>query len=154
MRFARPIAGSLVLTGMGLSVMLSACADSGPGDAPSQVPAVDGAPAVWQLQPDQRLTAASTGFTALVSRLACNSGVTGDVVEPDIEIGEAEIVVTFRVEPDDPGAADCQGNDWVPYEVSVNEPIGDRALIDGQCRPGGAAEQTVFCDPGPSRWTP
>ncbi len=115
---------------------------------------MDRAPAVWELQSDQRLTTSSTGFTAIVSRLACNSGVTGDVVAPDVEFGESEIVVTFQVEPEDPDAADCQGNEWVPYDVTLTEPIGDRALIDGQCLPGGAAEQTVFCDPEHSRWTP
>lgn len=146
--------GSLVLPGTCGLAMLSACADPEPSDATSQAPAVDGAPAVWELQADQQLTASSTGFAVLVSRLDCNSGVTGEVLTPDVEIGDAEIVVTFEVAPDDAGAADCQGNEWVPYEVTLDEPIGDRALIDGQCRPGGAAEDTVFCDPEPSRWAP
>jgi hypothetical protein len=141
---------------MGVFAMLSlsACAEAKPNDTVSQTPSVDGAAAVWELQSGQRLTAFTTGFTALVSRLECNNGITGAVMAPNVQIRNSEIVVTFQVEPKEPGGADCQGNEWVPYEVTLNEPIGDRALIDGQCLPGWAAEQTSFCDPDPRRWTP
>jgi hypothetical protein len=110
--------------------------------------------AVWELAPDQTVTAAATTFTALVSRLGCNSGRTGDVSAPDIQVTDPQVVVTFAVEPADPGGGDCQGNDWVTYKVTLDEPLGNRPLIDGQCLPGRSAEKTSLCDADGTRWRP
>jgi len=58
----------------------------------------------------------------------------------------SEIVVTFSVKRRDPnGFSSCQGNREVPYEVQLSEPIGDRALVDGACKPGGKAVTTADC---------
>ena len=114
---------------------------SAPGDA-----------AVWTLKSDQTLQGSSTKFTALVSRLGCNSGATGQVSAPQLRISESEIVVTFAVAPKGPGPATCLGNDEVAYEVDLREPLQGRALVDGQCLPGGEAENTSFCTPGSTRF--
>ena len=132
---------------------LVGCA-SEPRDTAPAGPGAAGDAAVWVTGPDQDLDPSSTGFTALVSRLGCNSGVTGEVLSPDIRVTEAEVVVTFSVAPERSGAADCQGNDQVPYEVSLPEPLGERALVDGQCLEGGAAGTTSFCQPDATRWAP
>lgn len=79
----------------------------------------------------------------MVSRIACNSGVTGEVLAPDVQIRDSDVVVTFTVQPENAG----------PYEVRLNEPIGNRPLIDGQCLPGGEALDTSLCI-HPARWTP
>jgi hypothetical protein len=103
-------------------------------------------PAVWVLKPGQGLTSASQSFTALVTRLDCNGGVTGEVLEPTVEIGDTEIVVAFTVEAALGG--DCPSNDQVPFVVDIGQPIGDRRLIDGACREAGEAASTSFCDGG------
>jgi hypothetical protein len=118
------------------------------------VPAMAGGDAaVWFLAPDQDLQRSSTTFIALVSRLGCNSGVTGQVLEPEIRTSESEVVVTFSVAKQ-LGPADCPSNDQVPYEVDLGEPLQARALVDGQCLPGGAAATTSFCVPDATRFRP
>jgi hypothetical protein len=144
---------------------LMACEQAVPDDEPSvpssptpshvsQAPSAAGGAAVWELQPDKPLSVSSISFTALVSRLACNSGVTGAVLAPNVQIRPAEVVVTFQVEPGNPHGGNCQGNNWVPYEVELSEPIGHRSLIDGECLPGQEAERTSFCRPDGRRWSP
>lgn len=111
------------------------------------------ATAVWVLAPDQALDADASGFTAGVTRLGCNSGVTGTVNDPDIQVTEDEVVVTFTVSPGPPAAADCPGNDEVAYDVELPAPLGDRSLIDGACL-GEEAGDTVFCEPSGVRFRP
>src|SRR3954454_7464694 len=62
------------------------------------------------------LQGSSTKFTALVSRLGCHGGVTGQVLRPEIHRTESEVVVTFRVALKRSRAASCPGNDQVAYE--------------------------------------
>ena len=111
----------------------------------------DAAPGVWELDPSQPAPRTAAGFTALVTRLGCNGGVTGEVARPHIEMTASQIVVTFQVTPGDPEAATCPSNQPVPYLVELGEPVGGRQLIDGRCLPGGEAETTSLCEP--TRWT-
>jgi len=119
----------------------SPLANPEPGDA-----------AVWTTDPDALPSSSASTFTALVSRLGCNSGVTGEVMRPGVVLSDTEVVITFTVEAADPRAGDCQGNDAVPYVVDLGQVIGDRALVDGRCRPKGAAVGTSFCEGGDVRW--
>jgi len=96
----------------------------------------------------------SRTFTALVSRLGCNNGATGQVLAPEIHMSESEVVVTFSVAPKEPGAANCLGNDEVAYEVDLGERVLDRELVDGQVLPGGEAVTTSFCVPDSTRYKP
>jgi hypothetical protein len=105
---------------------------------------------VWELDREKLPSATSTKFVALVSRLGCNNGVTGKAVKPVVKMSKSQIVVTFQVTPGKPKAANCPGNNSVPYEVKLGEPIAGRQLIDGRCLPGGEAEPTSLCEP--SRW--
>jgi hypothetical protein len=69
-------------------------------------------------------------------------------------MSESEVVVTFSVAPKQPGPAECQDNDQVPYEVDLGEPLRARALVDGQCLPGGEAATTSMCARGATRFSP
>lgn len=131
----------LVLTA-GLAVLVVGC-----GQLPGST-----AGAVWGLAPDQRVDAETTRLSVLVSRVGCNSGVTGEVQEPDVRMDADDVEITFLVRPGEPSAADCQGNVEVPYEVVLPEPLGDRRLVDGQCASGGDAGGTLWCDPDGVRW--
>jgi hypothetical protein len=111
------------------------------------------AAATWDLAPDQSLDAETTTFTALVTRLDCNSGVTGEVNDAEVEFTDTEVVITFTVSPRTPGDGDCQGNDPVRHEVDLPQALGDRALVDGQCA-SAEAEDTEPCRPDGVRYTP
>lgn len=109
--------------------------------------------ATWVVAPDEQIAAGTTTFTALVTRLSCSGGVTGTVEEPRIRVTDEQVILTFRVSPEDPAAADCQGNDAVPYDVELPEPLGDRALVDGACEDRSIAG-TAACSAGPVRAVP
>ncbi|WP_183095456.1 hypothetical protein [Nocardioides stalactiti] len=120
-------------------------------DAPT-TQAKRGDAAVWSIRRGTELTSGTTTFTASVSRLGCHSGVTGRVLEPAVTYEDAQVVVTFEVEAAVGGSFDCQGNDQVAHEVVLDEPLGDRALVDGSCLEGGEAGTTSFCSPDGVRW--
>jgi hypothetical protein len=98
------------------------------------------------------LTSASQSFIANVYRLSCNGGVTGTVLQPTINVGDARFVVTFTVKRGQPGAHSCQGNPPVPVVVDLGMPIGNRQLIDGACRSGSPASKSEPCVDGQVRW--
>ena len=109
---------------------------------------------MWTITSGDKITSTSSSFTAQVTRLGCNNGVTGEVFAPQVTLAESEIVVTFSVEALPDGEYTCPGNDVVPYIVAVGEAIGNRPLVDGACAMGSDAESTTFCDGGGVRWTP
>lgn len=76
------------------------------------------------------------------------------VTEPDVQLEDDKVVLTFAVEPAVPSGGDCQGNDQVPYEVELPEPLGDQKLIDGQCASKAEASGTSYCQPDGVRYQP
>lgn len=112
------------------------------------------ADASWQLAPDQDISPTSKQLDLLVTRVGCNSGVTGEVQEPQIEVKSDRVIVTFTVTPGEPGSADCQGNPEVPYRLTLPEPLGERALVDGQCLNNDDLARTSFCADGGFRYEP
>ena len=130
-----------VITGAATAALLvsaAGCSLAGPGVA------------TWQPAPGQQVADDATSFTAEVTRLDCNSGVTGEVNDPRVEESEETITITFTVSPSKAGAADCQGNDAVAYEVRLSAPLGRRTLVDGACASTEAGE-TTFCAPDGTR---
>jgi heat shock protein HslJ len=114
-------------------------------------PVVEGDTAVWDVDAAIPPAPSSTYFTVMVTRLGCNGGETGKVLEPDVSADGEQVVVTFSVEPMSGG--DCPSNNSVRYVVELGEPLGDRDLVDGACLAGEAAA-TSFCSEGAVRWPP
>lgn len=112
------------------------------------------ADASWKLAPGQQVGPTSEQLEVLVTRVGCNSGVTGQVVEPRIEVNSDRVIVTFVVTPGEPGSADCQGNPEVPFRLTLPEPLGNRALADGQCLTNDDVASTAFCADGGLRYEP
>ncbi len=124
-------------------VALLGCTSPAPEAAPNATaspevtdsPAMpDSSPAVWELATSTAIDSGATVFDVLVMRTECNSGVTGTVNPPLVDFRAEEIVISFTVSPGTPAAATCQGNDQVEYTVTLDQPVGDRRLVDGARR--------------------
>ena len=93
-------------------------------------------------------------LAAVVLVGACSGGETGPVLEPVVHMDDERIKVTFAVESLPPGGYECPGNDAVPHVVVLDEPVGDRELVDGACLSGEAATTAPCVDEDPVRWRP
>ena len=147
----RPGRASLWLSGL---LLLCACgagatasSDDDSDASPSPAPAGD--VAFWETDPSQPPEANARSFTALVRRLGCASGVTGDVLQPRVVESEREVVVTFTVAPQSDGGL-CPMNKAVPYSVKLAAALGARSLRDGTCD-APPANTTAACL-SPQRW--
>ena len=130
-RSVRIVAGAALL-------LLAACGsatDAGSGSS--------GDPATWELRQD--VTETNESLDIGVTRLGCASGVTGEVLEPRVTYEAERIVVEVDVALIGDGAHNCQGNDVVPVTVPLDEPVGQRQIVDGACLDGEAAT-TLFCE--------
>jgi hypothetical protein len=90
-------------------------------------------PADWWLDPaGPRPGPAATEFDALVHERSCASGESPEGrIAPPFVIYEAEaVVLTFGVVPK-PGGGRCPSNPPGRFHVTLDEPIGDRWLLDG-----------------------
>lgn len=125
-------------------------AGSDAGAAPSPLQQV-GDTATWELLHPGRVGPTDQGLMVGVTRLGCSSGVTGQVLPPQVAYGQDRIVVRTDVERLPDGASSCPGNDVVPVEVHLEEPIGGRDLVDAACLEGEAVG-TAACPQGP-RWS-
>jgi hypothetical protein len=165
-----------IVSVLALAMLLVACSKSDPSgnatqdqrlapSAPSpsttssepQSTSGKGAAAIWVIRDAHSVAADAKEFTADVTRLGCNGGVTGTVLPPTVREDTERVVVTFTVEPVSPGAHTCPGNAFVPTVVKLQGPIGQRQLVDGACDPGGAAASTAWCQvdsADPVRWSP
>jgi hypothetical protein len=129
-----------------LSLLLAGCQRGAPVDGatpPQQAP--EGAAAVWQIADATALNADSDAFDVGVTRMQCSGGVTGEALDPVIDYAETTIVVRIDVVPLDGDLYSCPGNNSVPVSVKLDEPIGDRVLVDGGCaHPDMSAN--VYCE--------
>lgn len=132
---------TMALVALGVIVLAGGC--HGPGGEGEPATGGEGDPATWQLLVD--VTAQSTDLEIEVTRLGCASGATGEVLEPKVNYEEQRIVIEVDVAPYDADAADCQENDAVPISVDLDEPVGERDLIDGACL-DGEAMATTYCE--------
>lgn len=93
-------------------------------------------PAKWELAPDQSLQPDTQRLDVLVTELGCASGMPPDgrVVPAAAIYRERDIIVIFGVEPL-PGAQTCQGAPPARVTLELEEPVGDRVLLDGYSLP-------------------
>ena len=89
-----------------------------------------------------------------MTRVGCNSGVTGEAEDPEVEVKSDRAIVTFVVTPGEPGTADCQGNPEQPFLLTLPELPGSRALAAGQCLANDDVARTAFCADGGLRYEP
>jgi hypothetical protein len=140
-----------VALGFAAVVVVSSCG-APPGSEGSPA-ASEGSTGVWELLDAAEVGPDSTALRLGVTRLECASGETGTVLEPDVQFERGRIVIRTDVEPLTGGAYECQGNNTVPVDVELSEPVGNRDLVDAACL-GGEAVTTAFCADGPVRWSP
>ncbi|WP_116949755.1 hypothetical protein [Jiangella endophytica] len=67
----------------------------------------------------------------------CSSGQSpaDRLTEPIVEYRADTVLITTRVEPLPPGGYTCPGSPSAPLTVHLDEPLGDRQLLDGQWYP-------------------
>ncbi len=72
----------------------------------------------------------------LVTEMACNSGqdAEGRVRLSDLAVRDDAIAVTVGVEART-GEADCPSNPPTPFVVELDEPLGDRVVLDASVHP-------------------
>lgn len=108
-------------------------------------------PATWILPEATELDASTQTFDIAVTRIECASGVTGEVLPLEIAEGEVQVVITATVARNRGGNATCQGNDEVIVAVALEEPLGDRELVDGVCERHPDRATHAYCL-DPVRW--
>lgn len=108
--------------------------------------------ATWSLAPDELLDPKSTFLVVEVTRLGCASGITGKVLDPQIQYEDAQVLLHIDVEKMGQGGQNCQGNDAVPVEIRLDQPLGVRELVDAACLEGEAVG-TAGCTDA-VRWAP
>ena len=112
-------------------------ADSYGSCTPRPIPPAGAAIAPWSVDADAEPPGpASRSIPALVHEQSCASGMSaeGRILEPSVAYGEGEVTITISVR-EMPG--DCQSNPLTPYVIKLDEPLGDRALLDGGQYPPG-----------------
>ncbi len=108
-----------------------------------EVPTVeDAVPASWAPSAGAHLSAGSTAIALDVIERACASATPADgrIVVRGLSYRQDAVVVTLGVIPL-PGANDCPGNPVTPFTLELDEPLGDRQLLDGAG--GGASPPTL-----------
>ena len=100
--------------------------------------------AQWWVDPGaEPIGPESERILAQVHELACASGESADgrILAPTIAYGTDDVTVTVIVESVE-GFAECPGNPLTPYLIELDEPLGDRVLLDGgQVPPGDPLEE-------------
>lgn len=121
-----------------LGLLLTAC-----GPAPNLGPA---GPATWTFAPGQEIGPDTTEFVAMVTERACASGQSSEdrIATQGIDYTADAIVVTFEVRALT-GAQACPGNPPSRVTVRLDEPLGNRRLLDGGREP--PAEPPVCANP-------
>jgi hypothetical protein len=128
------------------------------------LPAAGFGTASWTLDPAASLTPDSTEIPILVTEESCAGGRTPPAgsIRADVTYEDAGVLVTISVLSPEGGVYTCQANPPAPYVVHLDQPLGNRALLDGGTWPAvsvaGAPESagSPSAGPGdtPGPWTP
>ena len=86
----------------------------------------------WRVTRGARPASGSSSFPIEVMERECASGrpADGRIADPIVEYGEDAITITVPVRHVE-GDATCPGNPWTPFVLELDQPIGDRRLLDG-----------------------
>lgn len=87
--------------------------------------------------PDSPPDPTSAQVALLVTETRCNSGEDAEGRVEVIELRETAdtVEVVLAVRPRDAGAADCQSNPPTPFVLELEDPLGDRELLDASVIP-------------------
>lgn len=90
--------------------------------------------ASWRV--DGSIDAETTRLPLLVQEQECASGrsATGRIEDPDVDYRADSVVITIRVR-DRGGEQSCQANPDTRLVLRLDEPLGNRTLLDGGRRP-------------------
>lgn len=111
--------------------------------------------AQWDLADPQAVVAESQELDLLVTRIGCGSGVTGDITVTKVMTSEDEVSIGLTVEPLKGDTHTCQSNEVVPYTIDLDEPLGQRTLIDASCASSkDSASEVASCQQDAIKWTP
>src|SRR3546814_18761758 len=89
-------------------LVAAACGDDEVGiDTDQASGGVTGAAATWAVAENDPPTSDAESFTAMVERLGCSGGETGEVLEPSVAADEGQIVLTISGEPLPSGDYQC-----------------------------------------------
>lgn len=136
------------------ALALGGCGAVGPRSVPIPRPSAEQqALGTWELLHPDQVTPESTSLEVGVQRVGCAGGVTGEVLEPQVNVEAAKIVIQTDVAALPDGAYTCPSNDTVAITIKLPEPVGSRELVDAVCldteRQGHA-----YCTDGGIRWAP
>ncbi|WP_345474389.1 hypothetical protein QMQ05_07755 [Glutamicibacter ectropisis] len=118
-------------------------------------PTADTVNAQWSLIDSTLVTPASTKLELGVMRIACSSGNTGEVTGTQVDYSATTISIGIVVEPLEDKPQSCQSNETVPFTLELEEPVGQRTLIDASCaREDQPADDSQGCAEHGLRWQP
>lgn len=135
-----------------LAILCGGCSSDGAAGTDKEADDPDAA-AVWFLAPTERLSPDSLKLQLEVTQVSCNDGKTNPVRTVSMAYSTEAVTITVSSEPVSAGAHNCQGGRPRAYAVELDEPIGKRRLVDGQCS-GGNVRTTAWCDPDGVRYDP
>lgn len=86
-------------------------------------------------------SADATELELLVREWRCASGrsAEGRIDLDELTLTDEEVRVRVSVRPRS-GGQDCQGNPWTPFTVDLDEPLGDRTVVDAALVPARPLE--------------
>lgn len=72
-----------------------------------------------------------------------------------VSYSNEDVLVGLVVEPLKGNAQTCQSNEAVPYTLTLDEPLGQRRLVDASCAQNSEQDSaTESCQSDAVRWTP
>ncbi|UTT41229.1 hypothetical protein NMP99_08230 [Glutamicibacter mishrai] len=111
--------------------------------------------AQWSLIDSSAVTEESTSLDLGVMRIACGSGITGEITGTHVAYSAEDITIGLVVEELDGEAQTCQSNETVPYTIKLDEPVGNRSLTDASCTEAEQEQGTTpACEHDGIRWAP
>lgn len=110
--------------------------------------------AVWSLRPNQHPKSTDQILRLAVTQTACNDGRNNPVRGVDVSTNHRAVTITVTTRPVTGGAHTCPLGPAMKYDLTLDEPLGHRKLIDGQCRHGTGLMSTAWCDPDGVRFDP